>query len=106
MNWRLSKLDNISLISNSDSHSLPRIGREANIFDTELSYEGVISAIKSGIPNITTSDVQNIAQSSGHPMSKTLEVSYRLTAPRFDWKGWSNYADSKWEGLNLDKLLQ
>jgi len=51
MNWRLSKLDNIALISNSDSHSFQRIGREANIFDTELSYEGIIEAIKSGAPN-------------------------------------------------------
>ncbi|MFA5098965.1 MAG: endonuclease Q family protein [Candidatus Paceibacterota bacterium] len=48
MNWRLSKLDNIALISNSDSHSAPRIGREANIFDTELSYVGIMDAIKSG----------------------------------------------------------
>ncbi len=47
MNWRLSKLDNIVLISNSDSHSLQRIGREANIFDTELSYDGIINTIKS-----------------------------------------------------------
>ncbi len=47
MNWRLSKLDNVSLISNSDSHSLERIGREANIFDTELSYQGIINTIKS-----------------------------------------------------------
>lgn len=51
MNWRLSKLDNIALISNSDSHSAHRIGREANIFDTELSYNGIIEAIKSGAPN-------------------------------------------------------
>jgi len=50
MNWRLSKLDKISLISNSDSHSLQRIGREANIFDTELSYEAIIEAIKSRDP--------------------------------------------------------
>lgn len=49
MNWRLSKLDNIALISNSDSHSLQRIGREANIFDTELSYDGIMNAIKGGI---------------------------------------------------------
>lgn len=53
MNWRLSQLDNISLISNSDSHSLHRIGREANMFDAELSYEGIMSAIKSGIPAFT-----------------------------------------------------
>ncbi len=50
MNWRLSKLDNIAFISNSDSHSSQRIGREANIFDTELSYNGIIDAIKSRDP--------------------------------------------------------
>jgi DNA helicase-2/ATP-dependent DNA helicase PcrA len=47
MNWRLSKLDNISLISNSDSHSLQKIGREANVFDCEISYDAIIDAIKS-----------------------------------------------------------
>ena len=51
MNWRLSKLDKISLISNSDSHSLQKIGREANIFDAELSYRGIMEAIKNGAPN-------------------------------------------------------
>jgi len=50
MNWRLSQLDHIALISNSDSHSLQRIGREANAFDTDLSYAGIIDAIKNGIP--------------------------------------------------------
>jgi len=46
MNWRLSKLDNIALISNSDSHSLEKIGREANVFDTEINYFAVMDAIK------------------------------------------------------------
>ncbi|MCX6718179.1 MAG: endonuclease Q family protein [Candidatus Staskawiczbacteria bacterium] len=46
MNWRLSQLDKITLISNSDAHSLPKLGREANVFDTELSYMGVFDAIK------------------------------------------------------------
>ncbi len=50
MNRRLSKLDNIALISNSDSHSLQKIGREANVFETELSYDGIIGAIKSRDP--------------------------------------------------------
>ena len=50
MNWRLSALDDLALISNSDSHSLQRIGREANIFDTVLSYSGIMEAIKNGSP--------------------------------------------------------
>lgn len=50
MNWRISKLDNIALISNSDSHSAAKIGREANIFDAELSYQGIMEAIKSRNP--------------------------------------------------------
>lgn len=51
MNWRLSRLDNISLVSNSDSHSLPRIGREANVFELKsLSYQAIVEAIKSKDP--------------------------------------------------------
>lgn len=46
MNWRLQQLDTITLISNSDSHSLPKIGRECNVFDTEFSYEGIMTALK------------------------------------------------------------
>jgi len=38
MNWRLSQLDRFSLISNSDSHSPSRIGREANVFNCDLAY--------------------------------------------------------------------
>lgn len=50
MSWRNSKLDKIAIISNSDSHSLQRIGRESNVFDTELSYGGIVDAIKSHDP--------------------------------------------------------
>ena len=46
MNWRLSKLDKYSLISNSDSHSPQRIGREANVFDCALDYGEIIGALK------------------------------------------------------------
>lgn len=46
MNWRISSLDGIALISNSDAHSPRKIGREANVFDTEISYPTIIKAIK------------------------------------------------------------
>jgi len=50
MNWRLSILDKITLISCSDAHSMPKIGREANVFDTEVNYQAIIKAIKSKDP--------------------------------------------------------
>jgi len=46
MNWRLSALDNLTLISNSDSHSPSKIGREANIFQCNLDYYEIINTIK------------------------------------------------------------
>ncbi|MBI4154622.1 DNA helicase UvrD [Candidatus Woesearchaeota archaeon] len=49
MNWRISKLDRYTIVSNSDSHSFwpYRLGREATIFDLkELSYENIIKAIR------------------------------------------------------------
>lgn len=49
MNWRLSKLDNVTLISNSDAHSPMRIGREANIFEGKIEgYKYLIEALKLG----------------------------------------------------------
>lgn len=50
MSWRNSNLDKIALISNSDAHSPQKLGREANVFDTELSYPAIIEAIKAKDP--------------------------------------------------------
>ncbi len=48
MNWRLSMLDPYFLVSNSDAHSPAKLGREATLFDTEMSYEGLFRAIQTG----------------------------------------------------------
>lgn len=45
MNRRVSNLDGLSLVSNSDAHSPANLGREANLFDTTLSFSGIRSAL-------------------------------------------------------------
>lgn len=50
MNWRLSALDRFALVSNSDAHSPSKIGREANAFDTDFSFRGLIDALRTNDP--------------------------------------------------------
>jgi len=45
MNWRVSDLDGLRLVSNSDAHSPEKIAREANVFDTEISFSAIRSAL-------------------------------------------------------------
>jgi uncharacterized protein (TIGR00375 family) len=45
MNWRLSALDGYTLVSNSDAHSPANLAREANVFDTDLSYTAIAKAL-------------------------------------------------------------
>ncbi len=48
MNWRVSSLDRYQLVSNSDAHSPPKIGREASVFDTEMDYFSIRHALETG----------------------------------------------------------
>ena len=50
MNWRISALDSIAILSNSDCHSSANIARECNVFDTKLSYTAIMNAIKTKDP--------------------------------------------------------
>ena len=50
MNWRLSSLHGLTLISDSDAHSPRKLMREANRFETELSYPAIFETLKSGDP--------------------------------------------------------
>jgi len=51
MNRRVSRLDRITLISNSDAHSPMKLGREANLFDTDLDYYSIRKAMETGDPD-------------------------------------------------------
>lgn len=46
MSWRISSLDRMSLISNSDAHSPDKIGREANVFNKKFSYKELIEILR------------------------------------------------------------
>lgn len=47
MNWQLSSLDAVTLISNSDAHSTDKLGREANVFDLAApSYDAFVRVLR------------------------------------------------------------
>jgi len=61
MNWRVKNLDRMSIISNSDAHSLPNIGREANVLEIgedKVSYEEIIRIIKDKDPKEFLSTIE------------------------------------------------
>ena len=63
MNWRIKDLDNRQILSFSDAHSGPKLGREATVFELpELSYENIRAAIMNS-PNSPNT----------HSISHTLE---------------------------------
>lgn len=45
---RLSQLESVTLVSNSDAHSPGKLGREASVLDCKLSYADIAEGIKSG----------------------------------------------------------
>src|SRR5205807_4048925 len=48
MNWTCSSLDAYRLVSNSDAHSPPMLGREATVFGTGLDYFEMAAALRTG----------------------------------------------------------
>ena len=48
MNWMCSSLDGYRLVSNSDAHSPPMLGREATTFGVRLDYFAMADALRTG----------------------------------------------------------
>ena len=46
MNWRVPSLDGLSIVSFSDAHSLPNLGRELTVFRGEPSFDGLSKALR------------------------------------------------------------
>ncbi len=62
MCWRVSSLDGLTLVSNSDAHSPANLGREANLFDTDLSYFAIRDALKRGDPQRFLGTIEYFAE--------------------------------------------
>lgn len=61
MNWRIKELDTRSIVSFSDAHSGPKLGREATVFNlAELSYSAIREAI------MTVGNTTQISKSTNH----------------------------------------
>lgn len=68
MNWQVGELNTRSILSFSDAHSLPKMGREATVFQLEnLSYEHIRQAIMA--PSIT----KNKEQLTNNRVEYTIE---------------------------------
>lgn len=68
MNWRLSGLDDIALISCSDAHSPANLGREATVFEfskNNYTYDDICEAIKY--------KKLNLKKLSDNPLKYTIE---------------------------------
>jgi DNA helicase-2/ATP-dependent DNA helicase PcrA len=48
MLWRISALDRYRFVSNSDAHSPSRLGREATVFNSPLTFFDIRQALKTG----------------------------------------------------------
>jgi uncharacterized protein (TIGR00375 family) len=61
MNWRIKELDHRTILSFSDAHSGPKIGREATVFDIpdgKLSYKAIYNAITQKGPSSVTYTIE------------------------------------------------
>ncbi|RQW84269.1 UvrD-helicase domain-containing protein [Micromonospora globispora] len=48
MNWRVGSLDRYQLVSNSDAHSPPALGREATVLNSARDYYAIRDALRTG----------------------------------------------------------
>ncbi len=94
MNWRIKELDNRSILSFSDAHSGPKLGREATVFELEkLSYDAIRKAIirtaESGKREAESSDLdaKRLTLNANH-IAYTIE--FYPEEGKYHWTGHRN----------------
>lgn len=79
MHWRVSSLDGFTLVSNSDAHSPSNLGREANLFDTDLSYGAITDALRTGDPKRFPGTLEYFAQEGKYHFDGHRKCGVRLS---------------------------
>jgi PHP family Zn ribbon phosphoesterase len=80
MNWQIGELDHRTIVSFSDAHSGPKLGREATVFEIpegKLSYDAVYEAIKRGFGSASVTN-ENLDVSPVSLPSATLRASTEM----------------------------
>lgn len=81
MNRLISALDRYNLVSNSDAHSGEKLGREANLFSGQLSYSGILKALRTtpgsqaGLQGKAPGKPQGEALAGSHPPDTHIDES-------------------------------
>ena len=79
MNWRLSQLDNIALISNSDAHSPAKLAREANVLEADMSYAGIVNTIIGNDPETFLCTLEFFPEEGKYHVDGHRKCGVRLT---------------------------
>ena len=79
MNWLCSCLDPYTLVSNSDAHSARKIGREANLFNCEMSYPGLFEALKIGVGEKFLGTIEFYPEEGKYHLSGHRKCAVRMT---------------------------
>lgn len=79
MNWQIPELDNRALVSNSDAHSARKLGREANVFNTDMSYSAFVKALKTNDKNAFESTIEFYPQEGKYYLDGHRECKVRLS---------------------------
>ena len=81
MNWRCAQLDRFFLVSNSDAHSSEKVGREANLFDTELSYFAMVDALRARDPARALGTIEFFPEQGKYHYDGHRKCDQRLAPP-------------------------
>jgi PHP family Zn ribbon phosphoesterase len=97
MNWRITELDNRAVVSFSDAHSGPKLGREATVFDIpELTYDCIRSAImrpfllKNKLRSMNNDKEKNNADDSSfmiHNSKIAYTIEFYPEEGKYHWSG-------------------